>query len=134
MSVKPSLVPFALAAWAYGATANPSLASVDAVEEEVERYTRLTDDIRDFERFGNVEMNDLIFAGLHSGNPKVVDLAVAAVNVEAMYRYHRGGDYTAGFRETIGKRARDVVRIPGIRDFLIDYAQDGLAKHGPKRG
>ena len=131
MSLKRGIVPFALAAWALGASADP-IASTAALDEEVERYTRLTDDIRDFERFSNAEMNDLIFAGLHSDDPKVVALVVAAVNVEARYRYHRGGDYTAGFRETIGKRERDIVRIPGIRDFLVDYAQDGLAKHGWK--
>ena len=29
-------------------------------------------------------MNELIFAGLHSRNPEVVDCVVAAVNIEAM--------------------------------------------------
>ena len=96
----------------------------------MERYASIEIDIRDFERFNNAQMNDLIFAGLHSRNPEVVDRVVAAVNLEASYRDHRGGDYTARFREVMAKRERDLVRVPGIRDFLMDYARDGLAKHG----
>ena len=108
----------------------PPATDDDALDEEVMRYRQVVDDIRDFERFGNAEINDLIFAGLHSDNPKAVDLAVIAVNREAKYRSFRGGEYTPWFREMIGKRERDLVRLPGLRDFLIDYARKGLAAHG----
>ena len=129
MSFRRGLGSFVLAAWALAVNADPPSAG-EVHDEEVERYARLVVDIRDFDRFSNAEINDRIFAGLHSRNPKVVDLAVAAVNLEARYRYHRGGEYTAGFREMVRKRERDIARIPGIRDFLMDYARAGLAKHG----
>ena len=131
MSLKSGFVPFILTVWALGVNADPP-AGGEADDKEVERYASIEIDIRDFERFNNAQMNDLIFAGLHSRNPEVVDRVVAAVNLEALYRDHRGGDYIARFREVIGKRERDLVRIPGIRDFLMDYARDGLAKHGWK--
>lgn len=125
------LVFFGLAAGALVAMAGPPATS----DDEVERYTRLVDDIRDFERFSNARINDLIFAGLHSGNPKVVDLTIAAMHAESMYRSYRNmrsGDLHETLRKAVGKGDRDIVRVPGIRDFLIDYAKDGLAKHGWK--
>lgn len=131
MFLKRGLGPFAIAAWALGAGADPS-ASDDPHDAEVERYTRLADDIRDFDRFSNAEMNDLIFAGLYNDNPEVVALTVAAVDVEARYRYFRGGGYTAGFRRMIGKHERELVRVPGFRDFLMHYGREGLAQHAWK--
>ena len=101
-------------------------------DDEVERYTRLMDDIRDFERFSNARINDLIFAGLHSDNPKVVDLTIAAMHRESRYRDMRGQNLHEEAREELGERERDIVRVPGVRDFLIDYAKDGLARHGWK--
>lgn len=115
-----------LAAWAAATFAAPS-----ASDAEVERYERLEKDILDFERFDNAEMNDLIFAGLHSDNPRVVELTVAAVNYESRAEdLRRDEDVQANFREDFGKRGREVARVPGIKDFLIAYARDGLAQHG----
>ena len=117
-----------LAAWAAATFAAPA-----APDPEVERYERLADDIFDFERYDNAAMNDLIFAGLHSDNPRVVQLTIAAMNRES-----RAGDIRrdvavqANFREEFGKREREVVRVPGVKDFLIDYARDGLAHNGWK--
>lgn len=99
----------------------------------VERYERLMDDILDFERYHNAEMNDLIFAGLHSDNPRVVELTIAAMNYESRSGdLRRDVDVHANFREGLGKRERDWARVPGVRDFLIEYASDGLAQHGWK--
>ena len=117
-----------LAAWAAATFAAPA-----APDSEVERYERLADDVFDFERYDNAAMNDLIFSGLHSDNPRVVQLTIAAMNRES-----RAGDIRrdvavqANFREEFGKREREVVRVPGVKDFLIDYARDGLAQHGWK--
>ena len=122
----------ALAAYAVSAIADRAPAPDEAQGEEVARYARLEADIRNFEHFTNEEMNDLIFAGLHSGNSKVVALTVAAIGLESRYWDFRGGEYTAEFRQVIGKRKRDLVRVPGIRDFLIDYGRTALAEHGWK--
>ena len=126
------ILQIALIAYALGAV-GPAVASDEAQpNDEVERYARLEEDIRDFERFTNAEMNDLIFAGLHSDSAEVVALTVAAIGLESRYRDFRGGEYTAGFRKMIGKRQRDLVRVPGIRDFLIDYGRTALSAHGWK--
>ena len=117
-----------LAAWAAATFAAPP-----ASDAEVERYERLIDDIRDFKRYDNAEMNDLIFAGLHSDNPRVVELTIAAMNRESSDRHlRRDVDVPSRFREELGKHERDLARVPGIKDFLIDYASDGLAQHGWK--
>ncbi len=131
MPLKRGLVPFVLVAWALCTAANPPTSGQE-FSEEVERYTLLMDDIRDFERFDNAEMNNLIFTGLHSDNPKVVDLTVAALHRESVYREFRGENHHARLRKEVGKWQREIVRIPGIRDFLIDYARKGLAKNGWK--
>ena len=122
------LVFCGLAAGALIAMADPPATP----DDEVERYTRLMDDIRDFERFSNARINDLIFAGLHSNNPKVVDLTIAAMHRESRYRDMRGQNLHEEARKELGERERDIVRVPGIRDFLIDYAKDGLERHGWK--
>ena len=119
----------------FGAPGAPAgKAAQPASDAEVERYERLLmDDILDFERYDNAEMNDLIFAGLHSDNPRVVELTIAAMNHESRSGdLRRDVDVHANFRKGLGKRERDWVRVPGIKDFLIGYASDGLAQHGWK--
>lgn len=118
----------------FGAPGAPAgKAAQPASDAEVERYERLMDDILDFERYDNAEMNDLVFAGLHSDNPRVVELTIAAINHESRSRdLRRDVDVHANFRKGLGKRERDWVRVPGIKDFLIGYASDGLAHHGWK--
>ena len=116
------------------ACAAGTFAAQPGSDAEVERYERLMDDIRDFERYDNAEMNDLIFAGLHSGNPRVVELTIAAMNRESRSReLRRDVDVLDGkFRDQLGKRERDLAHVPGLKNFLIDYAAEGLAKHGWK--
>ena len=128
MFLKRVFCTLSLATCALAAMASPPAAP----DDDVDRYTRLMDDIRDFERFSNAQINDLIFAGLHSDNPKVVDLTIAAMHRESRYRDMRRMNLPAGMRKELGKLERDLVRVPGIRDFLIDYAKDGLAKYGWK--
>ena len=117
------------------AAASPSAEDVEVAEvAEVDRYERLIDDIRDFDRYDNAQMNDLIFAGLHSDNPRVVELTIAAMNLELINRnWRRDIDFiNARQRQALGKLERDLVRVPGLRDFLVDYAREGLAEHGWK--
>ena len=128
MFLKRCLLHLFLAGCTLGAMAGPPAAS----DDDVDRYTRLMDDIRDFERFSNRQINDLIFAGLHSDNPKVVDLTISAMHREAQYRDMRRMNLHARARKELGKLERDLVLVPGVRDFLIDYARDGLAKYGWK--
>ena len=128
MFLKRRLLYFAscgLAVGALAAIAGPSATP----DDEVERYTHLIDDIHDFERFSNVRINDLIFAGLHSDNPKVVDLTIAAMHRELQDRSQNRYGYFVNCRNKVPcrlvrKRGRDIVRVPGIRDFLIDYVRD----------
>ena len=117
-----------LATCSLAAVAGPS-----APDAEVDRYERLIDDIRDFDRYDNAQMNDLIFAGLHSDNPRVVELTIAAMNRESAYRrLRRNVNTNADMQKELGKLARDLARVPGVRDFLVDYAREGLAEHGWK--
>ena len=116
-----------LAAWAAATFAAPA-----ASDPEVERYERLADDIFDFERYDNAAMNDLIFAGLHSDNPRVVELTMVAMSSEVGWGDMRRSEdlRNAEFLEGLGRRERDPSAVPGIKDFLIDYAEAGLAEHG----
>ena len=129
MFPKRRLFPIFLLVVAWAAA---TFAAPPASDPEVKRYERLIDDVRDFERYGNAEMNDLIFAGLTSVNPRVVELTIAAMHMESQYRdLRRNVDgLNAEMRDDLGKRERDLDQVPGVKDFLIGYAKDGLAEHG----
>ena len=122
------LCSYGLAACSLATVANPSAADAD-----VGRYARLIDDIRDFDRYDNARMNDLIFAGLYSDNPRVVERTIAALHRESAYRrLRRNVDAPAEMQKQFGKLERDLVRMPGLRDFLLDYAKKDIAEHGWK--
>ena len=102
--------------------------SASPTADDVEGYTRFIENIRDFDRYTNADVNDIVFAGLHSDNPRVVELTVAAIHNESRNRDLRrqfGGPH-------FGKLDRDLIQVPGLRDFLVDYARKGLAEDGWK--
>lgn len=115
----------ALALFATAAT----VPDAPAVDPLVERYTQL--DIRDFEKYTDAEINDAVFAGIHSENPKIVELTVGALAGNAIVRQWRrtikGGDKKA---HAAASKERDLRAVPGLRDFLFAYARSGWAEHG----
>ena len=116
----PALALFATAA---------TVSDAPAVDPLVERYTQL--DIRDFEKYTDAEINDAVFAGIHSDNPKIVELTVGALTANAFVRQWRrtikGGDKKA---HAAASKERDLRAVPGLRDFLLAYARSGWAEHG----
>ena len=98
-----------------------------AVDPLVERYTQL--DIRDFEKYTDAEINDAIFAGIHSENPKIVELTVGALAADATFRDLRGG-LRGRSKAHAATKELDLRAVPGLRDFLVAYARSGFAEHG----
>lgn len=108
-------------------------ATVPSVADDVERYKRFMEEVRDFDRYTNAEVNDVVFDGLYSDNPRVVELTIATIHGEVRNRFLRKqAGLLPGFRASLGKLDRDFARVPGLRDFLIDYVREGLAEHGWK--
>ena len=99
-----------------------------AVDPLVERYTQL--DIRDFEKHTDAEINDAIFAGIHSENPKIVELTVGALAANAIVRAARRGRGGDKKLQATAVKKRDLRAVPGLRDFLIAYAKSGFAENG----
>ena len=99
-----------------------------AVDPLVERYTQL--DIRDFEKHTDAEINDAIFAGIHSENPKIVELTVGALAANAIVRAARRGRGGDKKLQATAVKKRDLRAVPGLRDFLIAYARSGFAENG----
>ena len=116
----PALALFVIAAPAPGAPAADPL---------VERYTQLAKHFRDFENHTDAEINDAVFAGIHSENPKIVELTVGALAADATFRDLRGGLRGRGKAHAATKE-RDLRAVPGLRDFLVAYARSGFAEHG----
>ena len=122
----------------YALLAAASAAS--AADPLSEWFQRLDEHAASYERHTNAEMQDSVFAGIHSDNEAVVRHAVETVYWETMMDLLRRGpirqaidrkdaERTAALREDL-HQTPDFAAVPGLRDFLLDYVRQGVAKDG----
>ena len=101
---------------------------------------RMEEHAASYERHTNAEMQDIVFAGIHSDDEAVVRHTVETVFWEATMASGRSlqieqaisaenAERTAALREGL-HRTRNFAAVPGLRDFLLDYVRQGVAKDG----
>lgn len=108
-----------------------------AADRLAEWAQRLEEREASYERHTNDEMNDIVLAGMHSGDEAVVRRTVDTITLETQMVVARQGhierpfstERAAALREGL-HRTRDFPAVPGLRDFLLDYVRQGVAKDG----
>ena len=122
----------------YALLAAASAAS--AADPLSEWFQRLDEHTASYEGHTNAEMQDSVFAGIHSDDEAVVRHAVETVYWETMMDLLRRGpirqaidrkdaERTAALREDL-HQTPNFAAVPGLRDFLLDYVRQGVAKDG----
>ena len=135
--LRPGRPPIAFAFCALFAAASPAASATPWLSEMLQR---MEEHAATYERHTNAEMMDIVFAGIHSDDAAVVRHTVETITWEAkMASHHRGqieqaieaedAERTAALREGLPP-ARNFAAVPGMRDFLLDYVRQGVAKDG----
>ena len=135
--LRPGRPRIAFACCALLAAASPAASATPWLSEVMQR---MEEHAASYERHTNAEMMDIVFAGIHSDDEAVVRHTVATVTMEAMMGELRRGEIeqaiqfedaerTAAAREDL-HQTRNFADVPGLRDFLLEYVRQGVAKDG----
>lgn len=119
------------------AIASPAASATPWLSEMLQR---MEEHAASYERHTDAEMMDIVLAGIHSDDEAVVRHTVATVTMEAMMASARDAaieqaiqfedaERTAAARADL-HRPRNFADVPGLRDFLLDYVRQGVAKDG----
>ena len=99
-----------------------------ATATPLERYERFVYDVVDRDLLTDDEAVDLVFKGIHSKDPRIVRLTVQALHFEAgTAGLHLYWPAMASGPTRVGRPLGDV---PGLRDFLLEYAREGIEQVG----
>ena len=90
-----------------------------------------------YEHYSNDEVNEVVFAGIHSSDAAVVRRTVETVSWEAKMVWARRAEIersgnnkrVAALRDEL-RRARNFAAVPGLRDFLVGYVRQGVSRDG----
>ena len=129
---KPSGIRFTFCALI--ATASLAASADPSMLEQLQRMGKYA---ASYERHTNAEMNDIVFAGIHSDDEALVRHTVENLTWELVMVEGRrdqienaaNAERAAALRDGI-HRTRDFAAVPGLRDFLLDYVRRGVAKDG----
>ena len=100
----------------------------------LDRVHLLDELIADQARYSDKQVNDIVFEGIHSGDPDAIAHTVEAIGRATVANGLRdwlsahAGRRVAPPGNALDEQTRSFHKVLGLRDFLLAYVRDGLAE------